>query len=164
MTCSIREATQADLPAILDLHNHHITNTRAIWRYQPADLADRTAWFQYRQSKGYPVLVAEDRGDFLGFASYGDFRAGEGYGGTVENSVYVIEQASGQGIATLLMQRLLAHARARGKRTMVAAIGLPNEASVALHARLGFEDRGTLRGIGWKFDQPLDLMLMQKAL
>jgi L-amino acid N-acyltransferase len=164
MTCALREATEADVPAILSLHNHHIANTRAIWRNQPADLADRLAWFRDRQSKGYPVLIAENGGEFLGFASYGVFRAGEGYNGTVENSVYVADQATGQGVATLLMQELMARAKASGKRIMVAAIGLPNEASVALHTKLGFEDRGTLRGIGWKYDQPLDLMFMQKAL
>jgi L-amino acid N-acyltransferase len=160
----VRDATEADIPAILALHNHHIVNTRSIWRYQPADLADRTAWFRERQVKCYPILIAEESGQFLGFASYGDFRAGEGYGGTVENSVYVTEGAQGRGIARALMERLMEHARINGKRVMVAAIGLPNDASVALHAKLGFEERGTLNGIGWKYDQPLDLMFMQKAL
>jgi L-amino acid N-acyltransferase len=164
MNLAIRAAAEADIPAILALHNHHIANTRSIWRYQSVDLADRTAWFRERQAKGYPVLIAEDSGQFLGFASYGDFRAGEGYGGTVENSVYVADGAQGRGIAHALMERLMEIARTSGKRVMVAAIGLPNEASVALHAKLGFEERGTLRGIGWKHDQPLDLMFMQKAL
>jgi L-amino acid N-acyltransferase len=164
MNLAIRAAAEADIPAILALHNHHIANTRSIWRYQHADLADRTAWFRERQAKGYPVLIAEDSGQFLGFASYGDFRAGEGYGGTVENSVYVADGAQGRGIAHALMDRLMEIARTSGKRVMVAAIGLPNEASVALHTKLGFEERGILQGIGWKYDQPLDLMFMQKAL
>jgi L-amino acid N-acyltransferase len=164
MNLAIRAAAEADIPAILALHNHHIANTRAIWRNQPADMADRTVWFQERRAKGYPVLIAEDSGQFLGFATYGDFRAGEGYGGTVENSVYVADGAQGRGTARALMERLMEIAKAGGKRVMVAAIGLPNEASVALHARLGFEERGILTGIGWKYDQPLDLMFMQKAL
>ncbi len=164
MSFVIRDATEADIHAIKGLHNHHIANTTSIWRYRPADMADRIAWFMDRKAKGYPVLIAEEPGRFLGFASYGDFRAGEGYGGTVENSVYVAEGAQGRGIARALMERLMEHARTNGKRVMVAAIGLPNEASVALHARLGFEERGILTGIGWKYDQPLDLMFMQKAL
>ncbi len=164
MSFMVRDAVDADIPAILGLHNHHIANTRSIWRYQTADMAERTAWFRERQARGYPVLIAEDSGRFLGFASYGDFRAGEGYGGTVENSVYVTERAQGRGIARALMEHLMEHAKANGKRVMVAAIGLPNDASVALHAKLGFEERGTLQGIGWKYGQPLDLMLMQKAL
>jgi L-amino acid N-acyltransferase len=164
MSFEIRDATEADIPIILDLHNHQIANTRSIWRYQPADLADRTAWFRDRQAKGHPVLIAEESGHFLGFATYGDFRAGEGYDGTVENSVYVADGAHGRGIARALMDRLMQFAKTSGKRVMVAAIGLPNDASVALHAKLGFEERGILKGIGWKYDQPLDLMFMQKAL
>jgi L-amino acid N-acyltransferase len=164
MSLVIREATEADIPAILALHNHHILHTRSIWRYQAVDLADRLGWFLERQSKGYPVLIAEASGHFLGFGSYGDFRAGEGYGGTVENSVYVADIAHRRGIARALMEHLLERAKASGKRVMVAAIGLPNEASVALHSKLGFEECGTLAGIGWKNNQPLDLLLMQKAL
>jgi L-amino acid N-acyltransferase len=160
----ICNAREADIPAILGLHNHHIINTRSIWRYQAADMADRIAWFRDRQSKGHPVLIAKVSDQFLGFASYGDFRAGEGYGGTVENSVYVADGAQGRGVARALMERLMEFAKAQGKRVMVAAIGLPNDASVALHAKLGFEERGVLAGVGWKYDQPLDLMFMQKAL
>lgn len=164
MSLAIRDATEADLHNILALHNHHIANTRSIWRYQQADLADRIAWFRDRQSKGFPVILAEENGQFLGYASYGDFRAGEGYGGTVENSVYVADEAQGRGVARSLMHNLLDRAKSQGKRVMVAAIGLPNSASVALHAKLGFEECGLLKGIGWKYDQALDLMLMQKAL
>jgi L-amino acid N-acyltransferase len=164
MSLVIRDAAEADLLPILALHNHHIRHTTSIWRYAEADLADRKAWFGDRRSKGHPVLVAEERGGFLGFASYGDFRPGEGYNGTVENSVYVVEAAQGRGIAIALMERLMAHARANGKKVMVAGIGLPNAASVALHRKLGFEERGTLAGIGWKFERRLDLMFMQKEL
>jgi phosphinothricin acetyltransferase len=164
MTFIIRDAAPSDLPAILAVHNHHIANTTAIWRYQPADIEERTSWYQDRRSKGYPILVAEETDQLLGYASYGDFRAGEGYGGTVENSVYVVDSAQGRGVASALMLRLIGDAKASGKRVMVAAIGLPNDASVALHTKLGFEPRGTLAGIGWKRDRPLDLLFMQKAL
>ena len=164
MTFAIRDATEADLPAILAIHNHHIAETTAIWRNRPADLAERQAWFAERLAKGFPVLVAEEAGRFLGYASYGPFRAGEGYDGAVENSVYVVEEAQGRGVAMALMEALVDRARAEGRHSMVAGIGLPNDASIALHRKLGFAERGTLEGIGRKFGRELDLLFMQKAL
>jgi phosphinothricin acetyltransferase len=163
-TATIRPATEADLPAILAIHNHHIAETLAIWRYAPVDLAERRAWFQERQAKGCPVLVAEESGEAVGYASYGPFRAGEGYHRTVENSIYVRNDCQGRGLARSLMQALIREARAQGRHVMVAGIGLPNEASVRLHAGLGFVEAGRLKEVGWKFDRTLDLLLMQLIL
>jgi L-amino acid N-acyltransferase len=159
----IRDATEADLPAILAIHNHHVLGTTAIWRTSAADLEERRSWFEERRARGFPVLVAAE-GRLLGYASYGPFRTGDGYDATVENSVYVAEEAQGRGVATALMQRLIDHARAAGKRAMVAGIGLPNDASIALHRALGFTERGILEGVGRKFGRELDLLFMQLAL
>jgi phosphinothricin acetyltransferase len=164
MNLAIRDATPNDLPSILALFNHHVRETTAIWRDREVDLADRTAWFEDRQRQGFPVLVADAAGEFLGFASYGPFRTGSGYDGTVENSVYVAPDAQGRGVASALMEALIAHARAAGRRVMVAGIGLPNDASVRLHLKCGFTDAGALRGIGLKFGRRLDLLFMQKGL
>jgi L-amino acid N-acyltransferase len=160
----IRDAMEADLPAILAIHNHHIASTLAIWRYQLANLAERRAWFEERRAKGYPVIVADEGGEVVAYGSYGPFRAGEGYDGTVENSIYVRDDRQRRGYARALMQALLDRALADGRHVMVAGIGLPNEPSVKLHESLGFEEVGTLREIGRKFDRRLDLLLMQRML
>ncbi len=164
MKARIRDATDVDLPAILALHNHHIAHTTSIWRTIQVDIAERRAWFAERRAKGFPVLVAEQGARFIGYASYGPFRTGDGYDGTVEHSVYVVEEAQGQGVAKALMAALIARAAADGRHTMMAGIGLPNEASVKLHRSLGFQEAALLRGIGRKFGRSLDLMLMQRPL
>ena len=160
----IRDATDADLPAILAIHNDAILNSLAIWQYQAVDLANRRAWFEERRAKGFPVLAIESGGALAGYASYGPFRFGAGYDATVENSVYLARERRGQGLAKPLMEALIDRARAQGRHVMVAAVGLPNDASVALHRALGFEERGTLREIGRKRDRWLDLMFLQKTL
>ncbi len=164
MSTAVRDAAEADLPEILAIHNHHIAATTSIWRTVQVDLAERHAWWTDRRGKGFPVLVAEQEGRFLGYASYGPFRTGDGYDGTVEHSVYVIAEAQGRGVARALMQELLGRAAADGRHTMMAGIGLPNVASVALHRSLGFVEAGLLRGVGRKFGRSLDLMLMQRSL
>ena len=164
MAILIRDAVEDDLPAILAIHNHHIEKSFAIWRYETESLADRAKWFRDRRESGHPVTVATAGDALLGYGSYGPFRAGAGYRRTVENSIYVREDAQRRGVARALMEDLFARARAQKRHVMVAGIGLPNDASVALHAALGFVDCGIIREIGWKFDRWLDLRMMQKFL
>ena len=158
---TIRPATAADVPGIWALHNHAIEHSLAIWMDAAVPLANRVAWFNERRAAGFPVLVAEMGGIFAGFSSYGAFRSGDGYRGVVEDSVYVTPGARGSGVGRALMLALLEEARSARLHMVVGAIGLPNDASVALHASLGFEDAGLLREIGLKNGRRLDLKMMQ---
>ena len=163
-TGSIRAAEASDIASILALHNDAIVNSLAIWMDGPVDLANRQKWFNERGTGGFPVLLAEVKGEFAGFASFGPFRSGDGYRETVENSVYIAPSMRGRGVGRALMLALIEAARGQGRHTMIAAIGLPNDASVALHRSLGFEEAGTLRRIGMKNGQRLDLMMLQLQL
>jgi phosphinothricin acetyltransferase len=121
-------------------------------------------WFAERRASGFPVIVAEEGGEVLGYAAYGPFRAGEGYAQTVEHSVYVARRARGRGIARLLMQRLIARARAAGLHRMVGGVSADQTASLALHRSLGFAEQGRLSEVGVKRGRRLDLVLMVLAL
>lgn len=161
---AIRDAAENDLPQILAIHNHHIATSFAIWRNERETLADRAAWLHDRRNGGYPVIVAAEGDEILGYGSFGSFRTGAGYNRTVENSIYVRDDRQRRGVARALMADLIGIAQSQGRHVMVAGIGLPNDASVALHASLGFVECGVIREIGWKFDQWLDLKMMQKML
>jgi phosphinothricin acetyltransferase len=161
---AIRDATEADLPRILEITNHAILHTTALWTLAPATLETRLAWLRERTARGFPVLVAEQDADVLGFASYGDFRPWEGFLYTVEHSVYVHPNAQGRGVGRALLTALIAHAEASGRHVMIGAIEAGNMASVALHKWAGFEEAGVLRQVGRKFDRWLDLLFMQKIL
>ena len=106
----IRDARDVDLPEILAIRNEAVLTTTAIWDETPVDLANRQAWFAARRSAGFPVLVCEQEGALIGYASFGDFRAWSGYRHTVEHSVYVAREHRRQGAARLLLEAL---ARAR---------------------------------------------------
>ncbi|WP_035830411.1 GNAT family N-acetyltransferase [Kaistia adipata] len=160
----IRPATEADIPAILAIYNDAVLNTAAIWNDDVVDLDNRLAWFAARQGQGYPVLVAVEGGDVLGYASYGDFRAFQGYRFTVENSIYVASAARGKGAGTALLGALVEHAAANGKHVMVAGIEAGNEVSIRLHARHGFVETARMPELGFKFGRYLDLVFLQKTL
>lgn len=163
---SLRDATIDDIPAIVEITNQAILETTAVWSLAPVTVAARVLWLQERQARGFPVIVATapDTRELLGFASFGDFRAWEGYLHTVEHSLYVAPPAQGQGIGRALLAELIVRATAGGKHVMVAGIESGNLASIALHRQAGFEDAGCLRQVGRKFDRWLDLTFMQKLL
>lgn len=161
----IRAAIQDDLPVICEIYNDAVANTTAIWNETLVDVANRTAWLKARVDAGYPVLVAvSDEGDVVGYASFGDWRAFDGYRHTVEHSVYVHKDRRGGGIGRKLMVALIAEAERLGKHVMIAGIESENTASIRLHAQLGFIDTGRMREVGTKFGRWLDLTFMQLVL
>ena len=160
----IRDAIESDLPAIRAIYNDAVLNTTAIWNEQPVDLANRQTWFQARQAQGYPILVSIENDEVTGYASFGDWRPFEGFRYSVEHSVYVRHDQRGKGLGPRLMQALIERARTCGKHVMVAAIESGNQASIRLHARLGFVTTGQMPQVGIKFGRWLDLTFMQLAL
>src|SRR6478735_7303106 len=110
----VRDATEADLPAIRDIYNHAVEHTTAIWNETVVDLPNRVEWFKMRQARGFPVLVAVRGGVVAGYASYGDWRAFEGFRHTVEHSVYVEKDHQGAGIGRELMTALIKRAGENG--------------------------------------------------
>jgi L-amino acid N-acyltransferase len=169
MVTNIRDATEADLPAVLELVNALLATTTIEWRDEPYSLASRRAWLEEHREAGDPVLVAVDDEDgaVVGMAAYSDFRdttRWPGYRFTVEHSVHVARSHWGTGVGRHLMDALMARAAAAGKRVIVAAVDGENVGSIRFHERLGFVEVGRLPGVGLKFGRRLDLVLLQRDL
>lgn len=160
----IRDAAPEDAEAIAAIYNDAVRNSTAIWNDVVVDTANRVDWIAARQNAGFPVLVLEEAGAVTGYASYGPFRAFDGYRETVEHSVYVRQDHRGGGRGRALMEALIAHARADNRHIMVAAIEAGNTSSIALHEKLGFAAVGTMPEVGQKFGRWLDLALLQLKL
>ncbi|MBB34653.1 MAG: GNAT family N-acetyltransferase [Hirschia sp.] len=161
---TIHEATDDDLPGILDIYNDAVSNTTAIFSEQMVTLENRAKWRSDREWAGYPVLVARRNGEVLGYASFGDFRSFPGYRFTVEHSIYVQKQARGQGLGRLLMGELIDAARHAGKRMMVAGVDSQNEGSIQFHENFGFVRTALMPAVGFKFGRWLDLVFLQLDL
>ena len=162
---TVRPATPADLPGILDIYNEAVLNTTASYDYEPRTLEHRTQWFEERQRDNYPVLVAVDEaGEVVGWSALNPFHARIGYRFTSENSVYVAASWRGKGIGRALLGPLLAAGRARGLHAILAVIDADNEASIRLHAAFGFEKVGHFKQTGFKFGRWLDVVYMEKLV
>ncbi len=161
----IRDAMPSDAEGIMGIYNHAVAHTTAIWNDTLVDAANRRQWMSDRLAMGCPVLVAVDAQQLvLGYASFGPWRAFDGFRHTVEHSVYVHPDRHGQGIGKALMQALIERAKALNKHVMVAAIEAGNTASIGLHQQLGFEQTGLMPQVGTKFGRWLDLAFLQLHL
>jgi L-amino acid N-acyltransferase len=164
MAIVIRDARELDLAAMLAIYNDAVLTTTAVYDYQPRSTEQQAAWFKAKQEHSLPVLVAEDGGAVVGFASYGPFRPWPAYLHSVENSLYVAPEKRGRGIGTALLPALIQRAAERGLHTMIAGIDATNEPSLRLHAKFGFERVAQFREVGWKFERWLDLAFLQLML
>jgi L-amino acid N-acyltransferase len=161
---AIRPARETDLPDILEIYNHVVLNTTAVYTYEPHTLPMRKEWYDGKIRGGYPVFVAEEAGRVVGLSTYGPFRAWPAYKYTVENSVYVAADQRGRGIARLLMPPLIEAAQAQDYHAIIASIDATNEASLRLHRFFGFEEVAHFREVGYKFGRWLDLKFLELIL
>ena len=164
---TIRPAVDVDLPAITAIYNAFVPTTTHEWTEALHTVEERSGWLRAQGAAGRPVLVATDGDDVVGWASYGDFRDSTrwpGYRFTVEHSIHVAESHWNQGVGRALLGGLVDDARHAGKLVMIGGIDASNVRSIDFHARLGFREVGRLPGIGEKFGERLDLVLMQLDL
>ena len=112
----------------------------------------------------HPWLVAEEDGQVLGYASTSPMRGRRAYRWSVETGIYLDAAAQGRGIGRQLLAAHLDLLEQQGFVTAMAGIALPNDASVALHEKLGFKLSGIERGVGFKFGEWVDVGRWQRDL
>lgn len=144
----LRAATSDDAAALAHIYAPFVTGSAVSFEMEPPDEAAMRARIE---SGGplYPWLVGEDvDGTILGYAYAAPFRPRPAYRFAVETSVYLRAGAGGRGLGRKLYEPLLATLAASGFTQAIAAITLPNDASVRLHEKVGFERAGTYRRVG----------------
>jgi L-amino acid N-acyltransferase YncA len=165
-TITIRPAEAGDLAALCAIYAGHVRTGAASFEEEPPDAAEFERRWRHITDLGLPYLVACEAGQApVGYAYAGPYRPRSAYRFTVEDSIYLDPGATGRGIGRALLSAVIEGAASAGKRQMLAVIGdSANQASVALHSRLGFTPVGTFRSVGFKFGRWVDSMLMQRAL
>lgn len=162
----VRDAADADLPAIQFIYAHHVLHGLASFEEVPPGVDELRTRMAAVRAAGLPYLVAEVDGAVAGYAYATLYRPRSAYRHTVEDSVYVAQGMAGRGIGAALLSALITRCEAGPWRQMMATIGQGdgNAGSIALHTRMGFTRIGALRSVGFKHGQWLDTVLMQRPL
>lgn len=160
----IRDAVPADLPAITEIYAESVANGVATYELTAPSLAEMTARFEGITGNRYPYILAEEQGVIIGYAYAGAFRTRPAYNWICEDSIYLSPAARGRGVGSALLAELIKRCEALGFRQMIAVIGGAHPASVAVHAKAGFEHQGTLKATGYKHGRWLDTTFMERSL
>ncbi|MGB3296802.1 MAG: N-acetyltransferase family protein [Phormidesmis sp.] len=166
MTVIVRDYRAMDIEALTALYNHYILETTITFDLQPYTAQQRQEmWMSHYASSGrYRLLVAEREGQLVGYATSSKLRVKAAYDTSVETSVYLSSAAQGYGIGTQLYSALFEALAAEDVHRAYACITLPNEASMAIHQKFGFEQVGLFREVGRKFDRYWDVAWLERAM
>ena len=159
----IRIATEADVPAILEIYAPYVTGTTITFEYDIPTQAEFLARFQ-AITRDFPWLVWEEEGDILGYAYACRPFERTAYSWCAEPSIYVKPAAQGRGMGRKLYLALEEILKLQGYRILLALITGENTGSLAFHKQLGYDIAGELKDCGYKFDRWLGVFWMEKQL
>ncbi len=158
----IRDAVEADLPAIVEIYNATVPTRMVTAELEPTTVEARLPWFREHSSERYPFWVAESEGRVIGWLDFKSFLPRCAYCGTAEISVYVDEKLRRRGVGQRLLEQAIARAPSLGITALVGLIFGHNEPSLKLFQRLGFERWGILPGVAQLEGVERDLVVMGK--
>jgi L-amino acid N-acyltransferase YncA/cephalosporin hydroxylase len=138
----IRDAVEADLPAIIEIYNATVPTRMMTAELEPTTVEARLPWFRDHSPDEYPFWVAESDGRVIGWLNFKKFLPRCAYRGTAEISVYVDEQFRRHGAGQRLLEEAIARAPSLGITALVGLIFGHNEPSLKLFQRFGFERWG----------------------
>lgn len=157
----IRPARAGDAPALARIYNHYVRESVATFEEQAVTADDMAARLEHVSGIGLPWLISTRDDAVLGYAYATEWKPRTAYRHTAESTVYLDPEVLGAGLGRALYTTLLSELAQRQIHTVLAGISLPNDASVALHERLGFEKVGQLGEVGYKFGRWIDVGLWQ---
>jgi len=160
----VRAAHADDAQAIAAIYNPFIANTTISFEEQAVTDAEMARRIADVQAAGLPWLVMEQDGKLAGYAYATKWRVRHAYRFSVESSVYLAPEFTGRGVGSALYSALLERLDVLGCHLVIGGIALPNDASIALHEKLGFEKVAQFREVGFKFGRWLDVGYWQKTL
>ncbi len=148
MDLRIRDATEADLPAIVDIYNQSIPGGWSTADTNAITVSDRVEWFRKFDPAKRPIWVAEVDGRVIATAYLSSFYAGRpAYDATAEVSQYIATAYHRRGIGLRLKRWVIEQCPRLGITTLLSMHFDHNEATRRINARLGFEQCGHLREI-----------------
>ncbi len=159
----IRDVKIEDAQDICRIYNHYIKNTPTTFETVSVNESAMTERIVHISENFFWILY-EEEGRILGYAYVSSFKSRSAYSNSVECSIYIKPDETGKGIGSRLLSRLINRCRERGFRTIIGTITLPNEGSIALHEKFGFEKVAHFKEVGFKFHSWIDVGSWQLLL
>lgn len=149
----VRAAEATDSAAIAKIYNHYIAQTVVTFEVDEVSADEMLRRMERVQSDSLPWLVAQIRGDVVGYAYAATWHSRYAYRFAAETTVYLDHQCGGRGIGSSLYEVLLDQLAERGMHTAIGGIAIPNDASIALHEKFGYRKTAHYKEVGYKFDR-----------
>jgi phosphinothricin acetyltransferase len=161
----VRAGSIDDLPRLTEIYNHYVSNTVTTFDLDPFSVEERQAWLErYSDTGRHRLLVACDTNRVVGYTTTSPVHPRRAYETTVELTILCAPEAVGRGVGQRLYEALFAAIRGEDIRLAIAAITMPNDASVALHERFGFTRAALLPDAGRKFGRYHDVLWMTRPM
>jgi L-amino acid N-acyltransferase YncA len=159
----IRPVKLSDAPAICDIYNYYVLHTHANFEEEAVDVEEMKQRITTNTLK-FPWLVFEQEDKVVAYAYASEWKSRCSYRYSVESTVYLQNGLSGNGIGSRLYETLLSELGKMEVHAVIGGIAQPNEASVALHEKFGFEKVAHFKQVGYKFDRWIDVAYWEKLL
>jgi len=153
----LRPATPADAAAIAEIYNHYVLHTIITFEEEAVTESEMAARITEVLGLDLPWFVWEEKGRVLGYAYAGRWKSRCAYRYSVESSIYLAKDTTGRGLGTKLYVALIDTLRTKGIHSIIGGIALPNDASIGISEKLGFQKIGQFKEVGWKFEKWIDV-------
>lgn len=153
---NIRPVNISDAAPIAEIYNFYVENSHCTFETEAVkaeEMRERIGEI----IKKYPYFVAEENGAIVAYAYAAPYKSRCAYDLSTEVSVYVKNAAKGKGLGTELYEKLFTELSKTDIHAIIAGIALPNDASINLHERFGFEKVAHFREVGFKFGKWIDV-------
>ena len=164
MSVTIGIASVSDAAEIAPIYNHYIAETCITFETEPVTVEVMAQRIRETLDLPLPWLVAEEGGKICGYAYASKWKGRCAYRYSVEATIYLDPGSTGRGLGIELYTALIDAIKAAAMRSVIGGIALPNDASIRLHERLGFEKVGHFEKVGFKHEQWVDVGYWQLQL
>ena len=163
MDVSIRDSNESDIKSIQTIYNQGIEDKIATLETEIKDDTYMRNWFDKHRGR-YKVIVAEDKGQIVGWASLNQYNNRSAYDGVADLSVYISRDYRGKGVGKKLLAKLESLAIENGFHKILLFTFPFNQLGQGLYRRMGFREVGVFKNQGKLDGKFVDVMAMEKIL
>ncbi|GHU88920.1 N-acetyltransferase [Bacteroidia bacterium] len=153
----IRKVTLEDAAGISEIYNYYIENTAITFETEPVSVEEMEQRIRKLTGAGFPYYVGVIDHKIVGYYYLHEWNYRCAYSMTQEVTIYLHKDQTGKGLGSMLFDHLLQNLDRTKTHALIAGIYIPNDESVRLHEKFGFQQVSFMKEIGWKFDQWRDV-------